>query len=85
MLGNADEKQCFCQENKILGKWRQEEEKEEEEKEEELSICSGKMTEPITFCGPNVSNLFDKWLKTLSYKAIRLYGSNDRKLRLGVE
>ena len=37
-----------------------EEEKEEEEKEEELSICSGKMTEPITFCGPNVSNLFDK-------------------------
>ena len=33
MLSNAGEKQCFCQERKILGKRRQEE--EEEKKEEE--------------------------------------------------
>ena len=35
MLSNADEKQCFCQERKILGRRRQEEEEEKEEKEEE--------------------------------------------------
>ena len=34
MLSNADEKQCFCLDKKILGKRRQEEEEEKEEEEE---------------------------------------------------
>ena len=43
MLSNAGEKQCFCQERKILGKRRQEEEKEEEE---EMKILRSRAAPP---------------------------------------